>query len=129
MGTFKVDVRRKPGILWLQLEGVFAIEEMAAFVSTHNAAIDGFGGNDYKVFCDIRGLQPLSPECAAAFEQAKRYRNQHLNFRGSAVLVSSATIALQHRRTSTTGGVIGTELISESEPALCKHLETVYRKS
>lgn len=125
---FKVDVKRKPGILWLRLEGVFAIEEMAAFVSAHNAAIDAFGGKDYKVFCDIRRLQPLSPECAAALEQAKRYSNQHLNFRGSAVLVSSATIALQHRRTSTSGGVMTTELISENEPALWKHLENVYRK-
>jgi hypothetical protein len=114
--------------LWLELEGVFTSEEMAAFLAQHNAGIDAFGGKDYKVFCDIRRLHPLSPACAALLEEAKRYSNQHLNFRGSAVLVSSATIALQHRRTSTSGGVMGTELISENERALWEHLEKVYRK-
>lgn len=127
MGTWKVDTTRKPGILWLQLEGNMTREEMAAFVDAHNAAIDRFAGKDYKVFCDIRKLVTLSVECADLFEKAKNYSNTHQNFRGSGVWVSSAVIELQHRRTSVSGGVMSTELISSDEQALWKHLNQVYR--
>lgn len=127
MGTWKVDTNRKPGILWLELEGVVTLAEMASFVAAHNAAVDRFAGKDYKVFCDIRKLSPLTAECADLFEKAKNYSNAHRNFRGSAVWVSSAVVSMQHRRTSVSGGVINTELISNDEQALWKHLNQVYR--
>src|SRR5688572_16262009 len=129
MGKWNVDAERKPGILWLELEGEMTKEEMAAFVAAHNAAIDGFGGKDYKVFCDIRKLKPLSPESADLMEKAKGYSNSHRNFRGSAVWASGAVVALQHRRTSMSGGVINTELISEHELELWAHLEKVHRNT
>jgi hypothetical protein len=61
-------------------------------------------------------------------EQCKRYSSQHANFRGSAVLATSATVAMQHRRTSMSGGVLDTELITENEAAAWKHLESVRRQ-
>jgi len=129
MGTWNVDAASTPGILRLTLEGRLAVEEMTAFVETHNRAIDGYGGGDYKVWCDISRLLTLSPECAHLFEKAKQYSNAHKNFRGSAVLVANAIVALQHRRTSVEGGVMSTELISQDVHALEQHLRTVYRRS
>lgn len=113
----------------MTLEGRFSVEEMTAFVHAHNQAIDGYGTSDYKVWCDISKLLTLSPECASLLEKAKLYSNAHKNFRGSAVLVASALIAMQHRRTSMDGGVMDTELISQDVHALEHHLRTVYRRS
>lgn len=128
MGYWSVDTERKPGILWLVLEGPFSLDEMSAFVTAHNGAIDRLAGRDYRVFCDIRKLSTLSPAVAEVFERAKRYSSAHDNFQGSAVLVANAIVALQHRRTSTSGGVMDTELISEDEDALWRHLEQVRRR-
>jgi hypothetical protein len=127
MGTFTVDTQKKPGILWLTLSGTFTPEEMDKFVEAHNLGVDQFAAQDYRVFCDIRELQPLSAECAARFEVAKGYSNAHPNFRGSAVWASSALVGMQHRRTSSAAGVMETELISADEQALWAHLEKVYR--
>jgi hypothetical protein len=129
MGTWSVDTTTTPGVLRLSLEGRFAIEEMAAFVDAHNRAIDGYGGRDYKVWCDISKLLTLGQDCVHLLEKAKQYSSAHKNFRGSAVLVASAIVALQHRRTSLDGGVMGTELISQDVHALEQHLRTVYRRS
>ena len=128
MGTWKIDAKRKPGVLWMVLEGNFTTDEMAAFVADHNVAVDACGDKDYRVFVDVRKLNPLPPEVTAVMEQCKRYSSQHANFRGSAVLAASATVAMQHRRTSMSGGVMDTELITEDEAAAWKHLEGVRRK-
>lgn len=128
MGQWNVDATSTPGVLRLTLEGRLTLDEMAAFVAAHNRAIDEYGNRDYKVWCDISSLLTLSQECASQFEQAKQYSNAHPNFRGSAVLVANAVVALQHRRTSVEGGVISTELISEDVKSLEDHLRTVYRR-
>jgi hypothetical protein len=62
-------------------------------------------------------------------EQAKIYSSKRPNFRGSAVLVNRATILLQHRRTSASGGVIDSELLSDDEAECKRHLASVYRAS
>lgn len=109
------------------LEGPVSASEMSDFVQAHNLAIDAFGGAEYRVFCDIRGLFPLSPEAAAEFEKGKAYSAKHANFQGSAVLVASKLVAMQHQRTSVSGGVMSTELISEDEGACWEHLKRVKR--
>ncbi len=129
MGAWIVDETSKPGILHLTLKGMITNEQMKAFVVAHNRAIDGYRGQDYKVWCDISELLPLNRESTEMFEAAKRYSSQQKNFRGSAVLVSGATTSMQHRRTSVAGGVMDTELISEDAEALRAHLAAVYRRS
>jgi hypothetical protein len=129
MGQWNVDATSTPGILRLTLDGRLTLDEMTAFVDAHNRAIDSYGGRDYKVWCDISKLLTLSPECAHVLEKAKHYSNAHRNFRGSAVLVASAVVALQHRRTSADSGVLSTEMISQDVNALEHHLRTVYRRS
>ena len=128
MGTWHVDAKSKPGILTVRLSGVLTAHEMLEFFTAHNAAVDSFAGKVYRVFVDIRELAPLSPECTAMMEKAKQYSARHTNFQGSAVLTpSSAVVAMQHRRTSQTGGVIDSELMSDDEAACWDHLANVKR--
>jgi hypothetical protein len=129
MAKWSVRTDRKPGILWFEIDGVVTLEDAQAYVAAHNAAVDSFGSLDYKVFGDIRRMATLKPECAALFEKAKVYSASHPNFRGSAIWVAKDVIAAeQHRRTSKSGGVSDSELISYDERALWAHLERVYRK-
>jgi hypothetical protein len=129
MGTWKVDAATRPGVLQLTLAGRMSVDEMAAFCEAHNRAINEYLGADYKVWCDLSRLLTLDQDCVRMFEQAKQYSSAHSNFRGSAVLVASAVVALQHRRTSLDGGVMSTELISADVRALERHLQNVYRRS
>jgi hypothetical protein len=122
VGTYHVDTESQPGIVRFKLEGTLTAAEARAFVTAHNNAIDRLRNTDYVVFGDLRALRPLSPDCAEIIEQAKRYSAGRRNFRGSAILVENQVVALQHRRTSTTGGVISTELISASEEECRNHL-------
>lgn len=113
----------------LRLSGTISAPEMAGFVEAHDRAIDAFEGRDYHVFCDIRELVPLSPVCTALFERAKKYSASQPNFRGSAVLASSALASMQHRRTSISGGVMETELISDDERACWRHIAVIWRSA
>jgi hypothetical protein len=124
---FEVDTASTPWIIRCVLSGVLQPEDVRAFVVAHNAAVDAQRGADYKVWVDLRAMEPLSPEATEVMEQAKRYSSRHPNFRGSAVLVSRATILLQHRRTSVSTGVIDSELLSDDEAECRRHLATVYR--
>lgn len=125
---WKVEPDSVRSVLRLRLEGIMSDDEMHAFVIAHDRAIDGFGGADYRVFCDIRGLKPLSPAGTELFEKAKRYSAAHGNFRGSAVLTDSPLAAMQHQRTSVSSGVMSTELISQDEKTCWDHLEALARK-
>ncbi len=127
MGAWVVDATSEPGILRLTLAGRMTDDEMTEFVLAHNRPVDAYRGGDYRVFCDIRDLQTLSPASAGLFEAAKSHSADQRGFRGSAVWARGATVALQHKRTSQAGGVDSTELISEDEAALRSHLRTVRR--
>lgn len=128
MGAWRIDVTSEPGVLRVKLAGALTPQEITDFVSAHNAAIDGYGGADYKVWVDMFEMEPLCSEGTAIIEQAKRYSSSHENFRGSSVFVSEGTVALQHRHTSIRSGVIATELISDDLAALRDHLQSVYRR-
>jgi hypothetical protein len=123
-----VDVTSEPGVVRCKLAGKLSEDEARAFVEEHNRAIEAFGRRPYRVWVDLKDLSPLSPEAAAEVELAKVYSSHKPNFLGSAVLVSSATVAMQHRRTSVSGGVSAKELISDDEAALRAHLRAVERR-
>ncbi len=125
MGTYSVDVDTQNGMLRFRLEGHLSDAEAQAFVAAHNAGVDRLHHRGYVVYGDLRDLRPLSPECAAIVEQAKRYSASQRTFRGSATLTRDRMVALQHRRTSISGGVMTTELISDSESECEKHLASV----
>jgi hypothetical protein len=129
MGSWSIDTVSEPGVVRIRLEGVLTEREAAEYVVAHNRAIDSIGTSDYKVWVDMTALEPLSQESGLIIEQAKRYSQAHVNFRGSSVLVSRATVGLQQRITSIRSGVLSTEMISDDPAALREHLRTVYRRS
>ena len=126
---FEVDTTTMRGVIRCVLTGALRTEDVREFVVAHNAAVDAMRGADYKVWVDLRGMEPLSPEATEVMEQAKIHSSKHPNFRGSAVLVNRATILLQHRRTSASSGVIDSELLSDDEAECKRHLVSVYRTS
>ena len=125
MAQWTIDV--SDGLLSLRMEGSFSVPEIMAFVVAHNAAVDFFGGAEYRVFCDIRELRALNPACGEQFEKAKAHSAGQAGFQGSAVLVSSKIVAMQHQRSSVMSGVMSTELISHSEEECRAHLASVRR--
>jgi hypothetical protein len=127
VGTYAVDTETHKGVLSLTLSGLMSEADMQRFVAEHNAAVDSYRGRPYRVFCDIRELHPLSPECAALFEQAKAHSASRFNFQGSAVLAVSSVVAMQHRRTSAASGVLTTEFFSDDEAKCWAHLRQVRR--
>ena len=129
MGRWTVDGTSEPGILRLKLEGTRTVQDLRAFVEAHNRAIDTFDGQDYKVWCEIATMDPLSAEASMVFEEGQCYSSAHRNFRGSAVLVASNTTALQHRHSSIRSRVMDTEFIGSDVNLLREHLRTVYRSS
>ena len=129
MGTFKVDAKSTPGMLRCHLKGSLSDTEVRAFVTEHDAAIRSFGTMPYRVFVDLRELLPLAPSAAAIMANAKEFSSSRSNFRGSAVLVTSRLIALQHRRTSEAAGVLDTEFTSESEDECWNFLRKVHRST
>lgn len=129
MAEYVVDSTSKPGIVCLRLRGCMSVEEMKRFVAEHDAAITALKGAPYRVFCDLRELAPLSPECTALFGSAKAFSARQPNFQGSAVWVSSSVVSMQHRRTSQESGVMDTELITDDEGACWKHLRRVSRRA
>src|SRR4051794_24688448 len=110
MGTWSVNTTSEEGLLKMTFEGKLTLEQIVAAVEAHNRGVDSFGERGYHVWVDLSRMQPLTQDCAAALEKAKRYSNARRNFRGSAVLVASPTVGMQHRRTSIDGGVIDSEL-------------------
>jgi hypothetical protein len=127
MGTFEVDASTEPGILRVRCEGSLDVAQVEEFVRLHNQAIERFGETPYRVFLDLRKLNLLSPRAAEVMEQAKLFSAARPNFQGSAVLVASSVVAMQHRRTSATSGVTATELVSDDEQACKEHLRKVSR--
>ena len=127
MGQWSVDTVSRPGVLKLTLSGQVTLAEMSELVGAHNAAIQGFATHAYRVFCDLRGLWPLSPECTEIFESAKRISSARANFQGSAVLVDARFTEMQHRRTSVSAGLADTELITEDEEAAWAFLQEISR--
>lgn len=125
MSSWSVDTDAHPGIVTVTVIGSPDADEIRKLVLAHNAAIDGFHGKPYRIFCDLREMRALSGEAATAFEQAKAYSSTQPNFCGSGVLVESAVVGMQHRRTSVSGGVMDTELISGDSDAIWEHLNSL----
>ncbi|BEP14072.1 hypothetical protein acdb102_23830 [Acidothermaceae bacterium B102] len=122
MGSWTVTKDRRPGVLWVEVTGSLSLEEAQAFLDANVAAIRALQGAPYVVFADSREMKVLSPEAASVFEAVKSFSSAQPNFRGSAILVSSAVVGMQGSRTSAAGGVADTELIASDEDVLWRHL-------
>ncbi len=127
MGRFRIDGTSKPGIIIFQLEGALSPQEMREYVAACKRTIEALHGAQFRSFVDIRVMLPLSPESTSILQEVKEHAAAQPNFQGSAVLVASSLIAMQHRRTSIASGVMETELISDDEAACWEHLRRVRR--
>jgi class 3 adenylate cyclase len=93
--------------------------EMRALARAHAQALEATGGQPFACFVDLRGLHPLDVDAVAIFGDMKRVAARLEGYRGRAVLVDSATIAMQQRNTTLEDGGDTTELITlESEEAI-----------
>jgi hypothetical protein len=92
--------------------------EMDALAQAHAKALEATGGQDFRVLVDLRGLPPLGARAAALLGDMKRVAARLPGYRGRAVLVDSATVAMQQRNTTLEEGGDPTELITlEAEEA------------
>jgi hypothetical protein len=127
MGTWTIDETTTPGIVRVKIDGVISLQEVRELSMSFMAAVDRLQGTPFRVFADLRTLVPLSPEVTHEFEIVKSRTAARSNFQGSAVLTASSVVAMQHRRTSQSSGVLDTELISDDEAACWQHLQTISR--
>ncbi|MCZ7683762.1 MAG: hypothetical protein M5U28_35350 [Sandaracinaceae bacterium] len=89
--------------------------DMRALARAHAQALEATGNQSFYVLADLRGLFPLDGEAAAIFSDMKRVAAKQRGYRGRAVLVDSATIAMQQRNATLEDGGDAAELITMDE--------------
>jgi hypothetical protein len=115
---WRIDYDPGQRLLTLRLAQEVREVEMRALARSHAQALEATGGQVFRVLVDLRGLHPLDVEAAAIFGDMKRVAAKLEGYRGRAVLVDSATIAMQQRNTTLEDGGDPSELITlESDEA------------
>lgn len=110
-------VEYDPGarVLTVRLTQQVTAANMRQIMRVHVQALSSTSGEPFRVLADLRGLAPLDREAATLFAEVKRAAAALPGYRGRAVLVDSATVALQQRRTSVEHQSDATELITPDE--------------
>ena len=86
--------------------------EMRGLARAHAQALEATGGQRFRVLADLRGMHPLDGEASAIFSDMKRVAAHLPSYRGRAVLVDSATVAMQQRNATLADGGDPLELIT-----------------
>jgi hypothetical protein len=116
---WRIDYDPTQRLLTLRLSQEVREVEMRALARSHAQALEATAGHAFRVFVDMRGLHPLDLEGAAIFADMKRVAAKLDGYRGRAVLVDSATVAMQQRNATLEDGGDPTELITfEADDAL-----------
>lgn len=102
-------------LLTMRLTREVRESDMRALARAHAQALEATGGEPFFVFADLRGLFPLDAEAAAIFADMKRVARALEGYRGRAVLVDSATVAMQQRNATLEDGGDDSELITLDE--------------
>jgi hypothetical protein len=89
----------------------------------HAQALAATGGSTFGVLADLRGLAALDRETANLFTDVKRAGAAMPGFRRRAVLVDSATVALQQKRTSVESETGHLEIITTDETEAVAYLK------
>ena len=109
-------------LLTLRLGAMVTAQGVRQLMRAHAQALAATGGSEFGVLADLRGLAPLDREAANLFSEIKRSAVALPGFRGRAVLVDSATIALQQKRTSMDMDASQFELVTTDEGEALQHL-------
>ncbi|MFK7989198.1 MAG: hypothetical protein AB8I08_24475 [Sandaracinaceae bacterium] len=118
---YQPDERR----LTLQLSKHVAPPEMRTLGRAHARALEATGGDPFRVLMDLRGLYPLDGESAEILTDMKRVASSLTGYQARAVLVDSATIAMQQRNATLEDGDDGSELVTWSPDEAIAHLSKV----
>lgn len=102
-------------LLILELKDQVGVGEMRALARAHARALEATGGEDFRVLVDLRGLYPLDSQAAELLSDMKRVAAHLAGYRGRAVLVDSATVAMQQRNTTLEEGGDDAEIITMDE--------------
>jgi hypothetical protein len=112
-------------ILTLRLSREMREVDMRALARSHALALEATGGQAFRVFADLRGLHPLDADAAAIFMDMKRIAARLSGYLGRAVLVDSATVAMQQHNARVETGDESPELITldpEEATKFIRHL-------
>ena len=99
-------------LLTMRLREHVGLVEMRALNRAHARALEATGGDDFRVFLDLRGLHPLDTSSAELLADMKRVALSLDGYQGRVVLVDSATVAMQQRNQTLEDGGDERELIT-----------------
>lgn len=102
-------------LLTLRLKAQVTSAHLRQLMRAHAQALSATGGSPFSVLADLRGLAALDREAANLFTDVKRAGAAMPGFRRRAVLVDSATVALQQKRTSVESDTAQLEIITSDE--------------
>jgi hypothetical protein len=109
---WRVEYDPEQRLLCVQLARQVVPREMREVARVHALALEATGGAPYWVLLDLRGLYPLDGQAAEILADVKRVGASLAGYRGRAVLVDSATIAMQQRNQTMEDGGDASELLT-----------------
>lgn len=109
-------------LLTLRLTATVTAQSVRLLMRAHTQALSSTGGGEFGVLADLRGLAPLDRESANLFSEIKRSAGALPGFRARAVLVDSATIALQQKRSSIDMETTEFEIVTDDESEAVQHI-------
>jgi len=112
---WRVEFDPDEHLLKLSMREVVFGRDMRDLSKAHARALEATGGQPFKVLLDLRGLHPLDSEAARTLGDMKRVAASLDGYGGRAVLVDSATIAMQQRNATIEDGGDSQELITQTE--------------
>lgn len=119
---WRVEYQPTEQRLTLQLSRHVAPPEMRTLAKAHARALEATGGKPFHMVLDLRGLYPLDGQAAEILTDMKRVAASLDGYRARAVLVDSATIAMQQRNATIEDGDDGSELVTWSADEVLEHL-------
>lgn len=111
-------------LMTLRLTATVTAQAVRSLMRAHGQALASTGGSEFGVLADLRGLAPLDRESANLFSEIKRSAVALPGFRARAVLVDSATIHLQQKRTSIDMETTQFEVVTNDETEAVEHIRS-----
>jgi len=109
-------------LLTLRLTATVTAPAVRLIMRAHSQALASTGGTQFGVLADLRGLAPLDRDSANLFSEIKRSAGALPGFRARSVLVDSATIALQQKRSSIDMETTQFEVVTDDEAEAVQHI-------
>ena len=120
--VWRIEFQPKEARLTIQLARQVAPPEMRDLAEAHAEALEATGGAPFSVLVDLRGLYPLDGQSAQLLDDMRRVACSLAGYRARAVLVDSATIAMQQRNATIEDGGDPLEVITWEGDEAMAHL-------